>query len=81
MAEANVAPMDSICLNSQALSFDMLGKGFVAQSTRQAIIGDQKFSEVDPIQAAAIKELTKSGENPRYGPQAVGSLPSVGPAT
>ncbi len=69
------ADMSDVILNSQALTFDILGKGFTHLATRQAMIGDRKFDEVDLVQAAAAKELGKMGENPRYQPD---SPPAAG---
>lgn len=74
---AKFPDMEAVALNSQALTTDILGKQFGTQGSRQAIIADRKFDETDLIQAAAAKELTKSGENPRYGPQSIGTFPSV----
>jgi len=62
---------------SQALTIDVVGKQFALTSNRQTMIGDRKFDETDLIQAAAAKELTKSGENPRFGPQSEATFPST----
>jgi hypothetical protein len=65
--------MNELLQSSQALTFDMLGKGFGAQAARQAIIADRKFDETDLIQAQAAISLGKAGENPRYQPQSTPS--------
>ena len=61
--------MNEMIQTDQALTFALLGKGFGAQATRQAIIADRKFDETDLIQAQAAISLGKAGENPRYQPQ------------
>lgn len=61
--------MNEMIQTSQALTFDILGKAFGTQGTRQAIIADRKVDETDMIQASAATILGKTGENPRYQPQ------------
>jgi len=45
--------MNGVVARSQALSVDALGKAFVAQMSRQAIIADRKFDELDIEQSFA----------------------------
>jgi hypothetical protein len=49
----SVVNMAEVTANSQALTVDSLGKGFVAETTRQAIIADRKFDELDVEQSMA----------------------------
>ena len=79
MAEA--PDLNSAHLSSQALTLDVVGKQFALTSNRQSMIGDRKFDETDLIQAAAAKELTKSGQDPNFRPQSVGPIPSNVPTT
>lgn len=62
MAEVD---FNAVVSNSQALSVDALGKAFAAQMSRQAIIGDRKFDELDIEQSVANRYAT-TGE-PRTG--------------
>ena len=45
--------MEGIYARSQSLTVDALGKAFAAQMSRQAIIADRKFDELDVEQAYA----------------------------
>ena len=45
--------MEGIYARSQSLTVDALGKAFTAQMSRQAIIADRKFDELDVEQAYA----------------------------
>ncbi|KKL97833.1 hypothetical protein LCGC14_1830500, partial [marine sediment metagenome] len=42
-----------VVVASQTLTIDALGKAFAAQMSRQAIIGDRKFDELDVEQSMA----------------------------
>ncbi len=56
-----------IVARSQALSVDVLGKAFVAQSTRQAVIADRKFDELDIEQSVANRYATTGKPNATDG--------------
>ena len=51
----------SALIGHQGSSLARLGDAFVAQISRQANMFDKLACEVDPIQAAAAKELGKAG--------------------
>jgi hypothetical protein len=55
MAAAN---MEDVTVNSQALTVDALGKAYAAQMSRQAIIADRKFDELDIEQSVANRYAT-----------------------
>ena len=57
------ADNNNVMQNSQALSVDALGKGFVAQSNRQQIIADRKFDELDIEQSVANRYATTGRPN------------------
>jgi hypothetical protein len=59
--------MTEVVTNSQALTVDALGKGFVAQTTRQAIIADRKFDELDVEQSVANRYATTGKPNATDG--------------
>jgi len=50
--------LNSVVTTSQALTFDTLGKAHVAQMSRQAIIADRKFDEMDIEQSVANRYAT-----------------------
>lgn len=53
--------------NSQGLTVDALGKAFTAQMTRQAIIADRKFDELDVEQSVANRYATTGKPNATDG--------------
>jgi hypothetical protein len=55
MAAANI---EDVTVNSQALTVDALGKAYAAQMSRQAIIADRKFDELDIEQSVANRYAT-----------------------
>ena len=55
MASANI---EDVTVNSQALTVDALGKAYAAQMSRQAIIADRKFDELDIEQSVANRYAT-----------------------
>lgn len=55
MAAAN---LEDVTVNSQALTIDALGKAYAAQMSRQAIIADRKFDELDIEQSVANRYAT-----------------------
>jgi len=59
--------MDGALGTSQALTTDALGKAFVAQMSRQAIIGDRKFDELDVEQSVANRYATTGKPNATEG--------------
>ena len=59
--------LDEVTKSSQALSVDALGKGFTAQMTRQAVIADRKFDELDTEQSVAIRYATTGKPNATNG--------------
>jgi len=53
--------------NSQGLTVDALGKSFVSQQSRQAIIADRKFDELDIEQSVANRYATTGMPNATNG--------------
>jgi hypothetical protein len=50
--------MANVVNNSQALTVDIAGKAFTGQMSRQAIIADRKFDELDIEQSVANRYST-----------------------
>jgi len=59
--------MSEVVTNSQALTVDALGKAFTSQMTRQAIIADRKFDELDIEQSHSNRYLTTGKPNAAEG--------------
>ena len=55
--------MNGVVARSQALTFDAIGKTFAAQMSRQTIIADRKFDEVDTEQAHSNRYLLTGQPN------------------
>lgn len=53
--------LQELLLGSQALTLDAIGKNYGETMDLLNKASVKKYDEVDPLQAAAIKELTKSG--------------------
>ncbi len=60
MADIDV---NGVVVASQMLTVDALGKGFVSQQTRQNIIADRKFDELDIEQSVANRYATTGVPN------------------
>ena len=58
---------EEVMQNSQGLTVDALGKGFTSQMTRQAIITDRKFDELDVEQSMANRYATTGKPNATDG--------------
>ena len=58
---------NEVMQNSQGLTVDALGKAFIAQMTRQAIIADRKFDELDIEQSVANRYATTGMLNETQG--------------
>ncbi len=56
-----------VMVNSQALTVDALGKAFTSQMSRQAIIADRKFDELDIEQSVANRYATTGKPNATDG--------------
>jgi len=68
MAEGTNTPnMDVVTTTSQALTVDALGKGFAAAMTRQQIIADRKFDELDVEQSQANRYALTGDPNATSG--------------
>ena len=59
--------LNEVPQTSQALTVDALGKGFAAQMSRQAIIADRKFDELDIEQSVANRYATTGKPNATDG--------------
>ena len=59
--------LNEVTQTSQALTVDALGKGFAAQMSRQAIIADRKFDELDIEQSVANRYATTGKPNATDG--------------
>lgn len=53
--------------NSQGLTMDIAGKAFTAQMSRQAIIADRKFDELDVEQSQANRYALTGQPNGKEG--------------
>lgn len=53
--------LQELLMAGQALTLDIVGKNYAQTMDLQAKTSVKKYDEVDPLQAAAIKELTKAG--------------------
>lgn len=60
---ANPVNNDEVMQNSQGLTVDIAGKAFTAQMSRQAIIADRKFDELDIEQSVANRYATTGKPN------------------
>ena len=53
--------LQELLLGSQASTLDQAGKNYTQTMDLQAKVSIKKYDEVDPLQASAIKEMSKAG--------------------
>lgn len=53
--------LQELLLSQQAATLDQAGKNFAQTMDLQNKVSIKKYDEVDPLQAAAIKDLSKAG--------------------
>ena len=55
--------MNAVVSRSQALTVDLAGKAFTSQMSRQSLMADQKFDEVDTQEAHSNRYLLTGNPN------------------